>query len=140
MNFYHRFIANAAALQAPLTNLLKGSKKKNDCNQILWNEECHNAFSACKEALAKAACLTFPDSSAKLVLNTDASATAIGAVLYQIRDNDLKEQLGFFSSKLTPTQVKYSTYDRELLAIYSAIKYFRHLIEARVFTVFTDHQ
>ncbi|KMQ83185.1 gag pol polyprotein [Lasius niger] len=36
--------------------------------------------------------------------------------------------------------MKYSPYDRELLAIYSAIKYYRHLLEGRKFTVYTDHK
>ncbi|GBN03784.1 hypothetical protein AVEN_53064-1, partial [Araneus ventricosus] len=42
--------------------------------------------------------------------------------------------------KLTPAERKYSTYDRELLAIYSAIKFFRHFLEGRDFVVFTDHK
>ena len=37
------------------------------------------------------------------------------------------------------TQSRYSTFDRELLPIYLAIKYFRYFIEGRTFTVFTDH-
>ena len=36
------------------------------------------------------------------------------------------------------TQSRYSTFDRELLAIYSAIKHFRNFIEGRTFTYFTD--
>lgn len=46
----------------------------------------------------------------------------------------------FFSRKLSKAQVDYSTYDREFLAIYSAMKYFRHLIEGRSFQIFTDHK
>jgi hypothetical protein len=42
--------------------------------------------------------------------------------------------------KLNPAQQKYSAYDRELLAIYEAVKHFRHILEARHFTIFTDHK
>ncbi|UYV66380.1 hypothetical protein LAZ67_4001492 [Cordylochernes scorpioides] len=35
---------------------------------------------------------------------------------------------------------KYSAYDRELLAVYLAIKHFRHLLEGRQFPVYTDHK
>lgn len=49
-------------------------------------------------------------------------------------------QLAFFSQKLTPTEQKYSTYDRELLAIYKAIKYFRHQLEGRNFVIYMDHR
>jgi hypothetical protein len=33
---------------------------------------------------------------------------------------------------------KYSVYDGELLAIYEAVKHFRHILEARHF-IFADH-
>jgi cleavage and polyadenylation specificity factor subunit 1 len=46
----------------------------------------------------------------------------------------------FFSKKLNPAQQKYSAYDRELLAIYEAVKHFRHMLEARHFNIFTDHK
>nr|VZI37577.1 unnamed protein product [Spirometra erinaceieuropaei] len=41
---------------------------------------------------------------------------------------------------LLPTETRYSTFGRELLAIYLAVKYFRHFLEGRDFTVFTDHK
>lgn len=44
------------------------------------------------------------------------------------------------SKKLSPAQRKYSPYDRELLAIYTAVKYYRHLLEGRKFTIYTDHK
>jgi cleavage and polyadenylation specificity factor subunit 1 len=34
----------------------------------------------------------------------------------------------------------YSAYDRELLAVYEAVKYFHHILEARHFIIFTDHK
>jgi hypothetical protein len=37
--------------------------------------------------------------------------------------------LAFFSKKLNLTQQKYSTYNHELLAIYEAVKHFRHMPE-----------
>ena len=84
--------------------------------------------------------LAHPEASnPRLSLVTDASDTAIGAVLQQLK-NGSWEPLAFFSRKLTPTQAKYSPYDRELLAIYKSIQYFRHMLEAKVFTVYTDHK
>ncbi|GFW41710.1 retrovirus-related Pol polyprotein from transposon 17.6 [Trichonephila clavipes] len=46
----------------------------------------------------------------------------------------------FFKRKLTSSEKSYSAYYRELLAIYSAIRHFRYMLEARDFTVFTDHK
>jgi len=48
--------------------------------------------------------------------------------------------LGFFSRKLLPTQTRYSTYDRELLAAYQAAKHFLHTIEGRATILRTDHK
>ena len=41
---------------------------------------------------------------------------------------------------LKPAETKYSTFDREFLAAYLAIKYFRHFIEGQQFSVFTNHK
>ena len=48
--------------------------------------------------------------------------------------------LAFFSKKPNPAEAKYSAYDRELLAIYKAIKHFRYFIEDRRLNIFTDHK
>ena len=69
----------------------------------------------------------------------NASTSAIGAVLQQ-RCQDAWQPLAFFSRKLSPAQQKYSAYDRELLAIYEAVRHFRHMLEARHFTILTDHK
>ena len=45
-----------------------------------------------------------------------------------------------FSRKVTPAKIHYSTFDRELLAVYLAIKYFRHLLEGRSFHVLSDNK
>ena len=48
--------------------------------------------------------------------------------------------LAFFSRRLTDTETKYSTFGRELLAIYSSVRHFRHSLEGREFIIFTDHK
>ena len=47
--------------------------------------------------------------------------------------------LAFFSKKLSATEMRYSTFDRELLAIYLALCHFRFLLEGRKFHILTDH-
>ena len=70
---------------------------------------------------------------------TDASDYAVGAVLQQYVDQQWCP-IAYFSKKLKQSETKYSTYYRKLLAIYLAIKHFRHFIEGRTFTVFTDYK
>ncbi|GBN21404.1 Retrovirus-related Pol polyprotein from transposon opus [Araneus ventricosus] len=119
VNFYHRFIKNASAVQAPLFDLVKSNKRK-DKSRIEWNESTLQTFEDCKQALSNAALLAFYDPSASLSLYTDASDIAIGAVL-QRNSGRQSEPLAFFSRKLSDSVKNYSTFDRELLAIYSAI-------------------
>lgn len=137
LNFYRRFIPKAAQSQAALNDLLQGNTKGNA--PVSWTPEAEAAFEACKESLAQAALLAHPRLDAPLAVFTDASDFTIGAALQQKVD-DTWQPLAFFSRKLSSTERKYAAYDRELLAIYSAVKYFRHFVEARPFTVYTDHK
>lgn len=137
LNFYRRFLPNAAQVQAPLHALLTGAVKNSQ--PITLSGEALAAFEASKRGLSKAALLAHPDCDSQLALVTDASDQAIGAALQQLHCGSW-QPLAFFSRKLSPSQVKYSPYDRELLAIYEAIKYFRHMLEGRHFVIFTDHK
>ncbi|EAL58701.1 gag-pol polyprotein [Wolbachia endosymbiont of Drosophila ananassae] len=138
INFYRRFIPNAIQHQAPLVQLIPGNKK-NDSTPINWTTETIDKFNSCKNSLAQAALLAHPAPNANLSLSTDASNIAVGAVLHQVINSEY-QPMGFFSIKLSETQRKYSTYDRELLAIYLGIKHFRHMLEGRVFHIRTDHK
>jgi len=137
INFYHRFINRAATILAPLHKYLIRKKKK-DKQPIIWTTETETAFQKSKKRLAEAALLAHPLENAKLILKTDASNHAIRVVLEQYQES--WKPLGFFSKKLSETQQRYSTYDRELQAIYSALKFFRHLAEGREVTIMTDHK
>lgn len=138
INFYRRFVPGAANLQAPLNTLLSGPQAKGS-KPIDLSPQQLQAFEDCKVGLTRATLLSHPISAAELSIQTDASNVAIGAVLQQKVGEEWKP-LGFFSRKLSPTQIKYSPYDRELLAIYESIRYFRHMVEARHFVIFTDHR
>ena len=97
------------------------------------------AFAAAKAALVTAVPLAHPLPGAFLALATDASDTHVGAVLQQ-QVGQHWQPLGFFSKKLSKTQVNYSTFDRELLAAMSGIKHFRSRLEGRPFQLWTDHK
>ena len=88
-----------------------------------------SAFCQAKSALATASLLVRPLPSAKLALAVDASATPVGAVLQQFEDRAWAP-LAFFSRKLSASETRYSTFDRELLAAFLAIRHFRFLFES----------
>lgn len=140
VNYYRRCIPRAAALLAPLNDLLQGLPEKNKKVRLQWTPQADRAFARSKEALAAAATTTFLRPDAPLALRTDASATAIGASIEQEYPEGIWTPLGFFSRKLSATEQRYSTYDRELLAVFCAIKFFRRFLEGRSFVTFTDQR
>ena len=70
---------------------------------------------------------------------SDALNIAVGAALQQSVD-DQWHPIAYFSRKLIPHTTCYSTFNQELLAVYLSICQFRHMVEGREFSVFTDHK
>ena len=138
INFYHQFIPNVAATLAPINALIR-PKRRGASTNVVWTTEAQNAFNLIKTEICHVTELQYPIEGAKLSLAVDASDDAVGAVLQQTFAN-LTTPLSFFSKKLTPTESRYSTFGRELLAIYLAVKHFRYLLEGKEFTIFTDHK
>ncbi|BHF81681.1 hypothetical protein SprV_0802481400 [Sparganum proliferum] len=97
------------------------------------------SFEQVKALLADATLLTHYHADAPISLMVDASNVAVGAVLQQSLP-DSTVPLAFFSKKLSKAETRYSTFGRELLAAYLAVRHFRHLLEGRDFTIFTDHK
>jgi hypothetical protein len=134
INFYRRFLPGIAGVLQPLTDLLRGSPKK-----LLWSDTAAAAFVAGKAALAKCTVLVHPTPDATISLAVDASDTHVGGVLQQLSTSGSWSPLAFFSRKLNSAEVKYSTFDRELLVAFSAIRHFRFVLEGRKFRLLTDH-
>ena len=134
VGYYRKHIRHAAHHMDFLFEALKGKPKK-----LNWTPECETSFAAIKEALAKAAMLRHPRPNAPLALTTDASNVAMGGVLEQ-RGPAGWEPLAFFSARLKNNERKWPPFDRELLAAFRSIRHFRHMIEGRRFTLYTDHQ
>ena len=129
VNYYHRFLPHIASTMAPLYQALKGKPKK-----LEWTRPLQEAFDRTKNALAVAAKLSYPSPKGDLILTTDTSNIALGGVLEQ--DTPAGRR---FSKKLSPSETRYSTFDRELLAVHKGVRQFRHLLEGRPFKILTDH-
>jgi hypothetical protein len=98
LNYYRRFFPQAASDQAPFHKVLSGPKFKAS-HPITWTLELHEAFEKCKANLSRATLLAHPDPTAPLALITDASTSAMGAVLQQ-RVKKAWQPLAFFSRRL----------------------------------------
>ncbi|CAC5384903.1 unnamed protein product [Mytilus coruscus] len=69
-----------------------------------------------------------------LLLDTDASGTAVGAVLSQINDDGKECVIAYYSRTLSKTERQYCVTRRELLAIVLAVKHFHHYLYGVNFT------
>ena len=136
INFYRKFLPNGAALLKPLYEAVKGTHKK---TQLNWTLDMQTAFNAAKCSLSASATLAHPLPISTIALTTDASDIGIGACLEQHTERGW-QPISFFSKKLKKNEQKYSTFDRELLALYEAVRHFRYFLEGRNFIMFTDHQ
>ncbi|KAL8442273.1 hypothetical protein Emed_007349 [Eimeria media] len=118
VNYCRNFMGpEFAVLARPLQQLLKQKAA------FQWTAAHSSAVQALKDRLIHYTKLSLPDLTKPFILRTDASGVAIVAVLEQ--DN---KPLGFLTKRLSDAEMRYSTYDQELLAIVRALERWRHLL------------
>ena len=115
------------------------SNKKGRKPALEWNAQAEEAFQESKEMLVQSTLLKFPMLGATTNLTVDTSWTAVGEALQQVVNDEI-HPIAFFSQTLTPAETKYSTFDRELLAMYLSVKHFRYFLEGRSFYILSDHK
>ena len=94
---------------------------------------------AIKERLATYPSLTIPDWEKPFHIETDASAVATGAILYQLGNDGGKYPIVYHSKTLSKPQTKWSATEREFFAIVDATRKFKVYCTGDVH-VHTDHQ
>ena len=130
--YYRRFIFQFSAVAAPLYSLTEKGRS------FEWTSECQSAFEQLKQHLTSSPILCMPTDHDHFVLDTDASDTAIGAVLSQSIDG-VERVVAYASKRLSRAEMNYCVTRRELLAVVFFVKYFRHYLLGRRFTVRSDH-
>ena len=98
-------------------------------------DEMNQSFSNAKKAMASVTVLAHPVPSDKIKLCVDALAFHVCGVMEQVI-HGRPQPLTIFSRKLVPAENCYSTFDRELLLIYSAIRHFQFLLKGRSFCMY----
>ncbi|KAJ9520420.1 hypothetical protein QJQ45_000181 [Haematococcus lacustris] len=117
-NYVRKFVHNFSTIAAPLTNLT--GPKKDSFPWKAWPQAELDAFNALKQAISNVPMLKLPDHSKPFQVHCDASLEGIGAVLMQ--DG---YPLAYYSRKLIPAEVNYTTGEQELLALVSACQQWR---------------
>ena len=134
VSYYRRFIPNLAEIAQPLVALTRKYA------HFKWTEECQTAFDFIKESLTTVPLLVYPDPNKPYVLYTDASDKCIGACLVQASEEDgVEKPLYFLSHKLSDTQTRWSTIEKEAFAIYFALQKLDHYLHGAEFVIKCDH-
>ncbi|XP_017233152.1 uncharacterized protein LOC108207202 [Daucus carota subsp. sativus] len=126
--YYRRFIRGYGIMKKPLTDLLKK-------DGFQWGPEATKAFQLLKKALSKAPVLEMPNFDLPFVVETDACATGMGAVLMQ-----QGKPIFFLSKAFNKKNMGCSVYEKELLALVLAVTKWRHYLVGHHFIIKTDHQ
>ena len=135
-NYYRRFIKGYSGIAAPLTELTRKDKP------FEWNDRAQEAFKELKRVFTSAPVLASFTPDKEIRLETDSSDFAIGAVLSQPNEQGKQQPTAFYSRKLSPAELNYEIYDKELLAIVEAFREWRVYLEgsAHPVQVLTDHK
>ncbi|CAF4274253.1 unnamed protein product [Rotaria sp. Silwood2] len=137
LGWYRKFLPKFAEVAAPIhavTNLTRPNRRK-----FKWQAAQSKAFHQLKEMLTtEPLFLHFPVDNLPVVLTTDASDIGIGGVLQQEVNGQLRN-LYYHSQVITPCQRKYSTIEKEALAIYKCLDRMRSFVLGRNIIIMTDH-
>lgn len=132
VNFYRRFIEKMATVAEPLTGLTSNV-------DFEWTSRQEDAFNSRKDNVMSSPILRAFNPELPVVLSTDASGCAVGAVLEQ-DDGMGRRPVAFFSQTLSIHEQRYTIRERELLAIVQAIRHWWCYLHGRQFIVHTDHE
>ena len=131
-NYYRNFVKNFSDLAYPLTRLTEKNIP------FVWSDDCQRSFDSLKSTLVSTPVLAYPDFSKEFILDTDASATGMGAVLSQVKDGQ-EVVIAYASKKFSKAQKNYSATRREMLALVTFVQHFRHYLLGKTFRVRVDH-
>src|SRR5258706_10369583 len=123
-NFYRRFIQDYSRVARPMTELTKGDGKN-----WSWTTEAEQAFTKLKSLFTTAPILAHFEPSRPVIVETDASDFALGAVLSQRAVDGKLHPCAFHSRKFTLAEINYEIHDKELLAVVDSFKHWHRYLD-----------
>ena len=131
-NYYRRFVKDFAKIASPLNHLTRKNVP------FLWTTDCEAAFVELKARLSSPPILAYPNFELPFHLFTDASQYALGYVLGQVVE-DKEVVIAYGGRELSDAEKRYSTTEREALAVVDGIKCYQPYLTGQSFFVHTDH-
>ncbi|XP_026459106.1 uncharacterized protein LOC113359736 [Papaver somniferum] len=111
--YYRKFVKDFGKLSAPIHQLLKK-------DAFLWTDNATTSFKVLQKAITTTPVLILTDFSKEFSLECDASGNGLGAVLMQS-----SRPIAYYIKPLTGKNLNLSIYDKEMLAIVSAVQKWR---------------
>ena len=133
VDYYWRFIPNFADVATPLVTLTGKDVP------FVWDAGCSTAFSVLRASHIHAPILAFPTETGQYILDADASNFGLGGVLSQIQD-DVERVVACCSRALRPSQRRYCTTKREMLATVATCIQCQSYLRGAKFILRTDHK
>jgi hypothetical protein len=135
LGYQRPFIQGFAAIARPLHDLTKKE------TPFIWTEKCTEALNELITRVTTEPVLWHPNPAKQYELEVDASAFALGSILYQRDDNNKRRAVAYHSKALNAAERNYSIGDREFLAIIEGLKRVRHLVmgSPHKLIIYTDH-
>lgn len=134
INYYGKFIPNAATILHPLNRLL--------CKDAKWKRtrDCQKSFELAKEKLTSSSVLKHYNPSLPIRMAEDASVYGVGAVIAHILPDGSERPVAFASRTLTQSERNYSQVKKEALSLVFSVKRFHAYLFGRSFSLVTDHK
>ena len=136
LSFYTKFIEKLHINLKPFYDLL------HENTPWKWTDEHESLFQKLKMSLTSETELTVPNTKHPFFITVDASLIGLGAVLFQLNEQNKMKVISYNSRILNPQEQKLSTIDRELLGIVHALQFYEFLIIGSPHPIhfFTDHK
>ena len=136
VNFYSKFIEKLHINLKPLYTLVRGDVK------FKWTPELEKIFQDNKNTMTAETELPIPNAKHPCFITVDASLVGLGAVLFQMNEENKMRVISYNSRILITQEQKLSTLDTELLAIVYALQIdeFLNIGSPHPIYIFTDHK
>ena len=121
-NFYTKFIEKLHINLKPFYDLL------HENTPWKWTDEHESLFQKLKMSLTSETDFTIPNTNHPFFITVDASLIGLGAVLFQLNEQNKMKVISYNSRILNPQEQKLSTLDRELLGKVRALQINEFLI------------
>ena len=136
-NYFRQFVPMHSTLIKPMQDMIDHAAPRRSA--VVWTQKSTNAFVDTKIAISRCPLMYFiDDNKLDIRLYTNASDFGIGGVLFQV-GSTIWQPMAFISKLLTPTQIRWSTIQKESYAIFYCCTQLDYFIRDRTFTINTDH-